>query len=74
MQEKTCDAKILERYMRGLWIMLAVILDRCVLDVFCCAIYYAEHNKHDPKKPKWWHWKDKRSVKQPVQFGVLERI
>jgi hypothetical protein len=33
-------------------------LDRCVLYVFRCAVYYAEHTKHDPEKLKWWNWKD----------------
>ncbi len=29
--------------------------DRCVLYVFRCAVYYAEH---EPEKLKWWYWKD----------------
>jgi predicted RecB family nuclease len=33
-------------------------IDRCVLYVFRCAVYYAEHEKHDPEKLKWWNWKD----------------
>lgn len=33
--------------------------DRCVLYVFRCAVYYAEHTQHDPEKLKWWYWKDK---------------
>ena len=33
--------------------------DKCVLYVFCCAVYYAEHIDRDPKKLKWWYWKDK---------------
>ena len=33
--------------------------DRCVLYVFRCAVYYAEHERHDPEKLKWWYWKDK---------------
>ena len=32
--------------------------DRCVLYVFRCAVYYAEHEQHDPQKLKWWYWKD----------------
>ncbi|MEI7579899.1 MAG: helix-hairpin-helix domain-containing protein [bacterium] len=34
------------------------IQDRCLLYVFRCAIYFAENQKHDPEKLKWWHWKD----------------
>ena len=33
-------------------------IDRCVLYVFRCAVYYAEHGRHDPEKLKWWNWKD----------------
>lgn len=32
--------------------------DRCLLYVFRCAVYYAEHDKPDPEKLKWWNWKD----------------
>ena len=34
-------------------------IDRCVLYVFRCAVYFASHKKHDPKLLKWWNWKDK---------------
>ena len=33
-------------------------VDRCVLYVFRTAVYYAEHDQHDPEKLKWWNWKD----------------
>ena len=33
-------------------------LDRCVLYVFRCAVYYAGHSTHDPELLKWWNWKD----------------
>ena len=33
-------------------------VDRCVLYVFRCAVYYASENKHDPELLKWWNWKD----------------
>jgi hypothetical protein len=33
--------------------------DRCVLYVFRCAVYFAEHEQHEPEKLKWWYWKDK---------------
>ncbi|MGI8419936.1 MAG: helix-hairpin-helix domain-containing protein [Candidatus Levyibacteriota bacterium] len=36
--------------------------DRCLLYVFRCAVYYAEHSNHDPEKLKWWNWKDKSKV------------
>lgn len=33
-------------------------LDRCVLYVFRCAVYFAENDTHDPELLKWWNWKD----------------
>jgi len=33
-------------------------IDRCVLYVFRCAVYFASHDRHDPKLLKWWSWKD----------------
>jgi len=35
-------------------------MDRCVLYVFRCAVYYAENSEHDPELLKWWNWKDDR--------------
>ncbi len=34
------------------------VLDRCVLYVFRCAVYYAETNNTEPEKIKWWNWKE----------------
>jgi hypothetical protein len=34
-------------------------IDRCVLYVFRCAVYFAEKKSHDPELLKWWNWKDK---------------
>jgi len=33
-------------------------VDRCVLYVFRCAVYYASNTGHEPEKLKWWKWKD----------------
>jgi hypothetical protein len=33
-------------------------VDRCVLYVFRCAVYYASETRPDPEKLKWWKWKD----------------
>lgn len=33
-------------------------VDRCVLYVFRCAIYFASNSRHEPEKLKWWNWKD----------------
>jgi len=34
-------------------------VDRCMLYVFRCAIYYASNTEHDPELLKWESWKDK---------------
>jgi len=33
-------------------------VDRCVLYVYRCAVYFAETASPDPEKLKWWNWKD----------------
>jgi len=33
-------------------------VDRCVLYVFRCAVYYASTERHDPEKLMWWAWKE----------------
>lgn len=33
-------------------------IDRCMLYVFRCAVYFAREKNHDPKKLLWWNWKD----------------
>jgi hypothetical protein len=37
---------------------MAQHVDRCVLYVFRCAVYFASESKHDPDLLKWWNWKD----------------
>ena len=34
-------------------------VDRCVLYVFRCAVYFASSKTPDPELLKWWNWKDK---------------
>ena len=34
------------------------IVDRCMLYVFRCAVYYASNEVYDLEKLKWWNWKD----------------
>lgn len=37
-------------------------IDRCVLYVFRCAVYFADNEAHgrphDPELLRWWNWKD----------------
>ena len=35
-----------------------VVMDRCLLYVFRCAVYYASNTRHTAEKLKWWNWKD----------------
>jgi hypothetical protein len=35
-------------------------VDRCVLYVFRCAVYFASEPPHDPELLKWWNWKDEK--------------
>ena len=33
-------------------------IDRCMLYVLRCAVYYATAEPHDSELLKWWNWKD----------------
>jgi hypothetical protein len=35
-----------------------VRIDRCMLYVMRCAVYFAAPEPHDPDRLKWWTWKD----------------
>jgi len=37
-------------------------MDRCVLYVFRCAVYFASNSVHDPERLKWWNWKDAKNA------------
>jgi hypothetical protein len=39
-------------------VMRGTRIDRCLLYVFRCAVYFAETENPDPEKLKWWNWKD----------------
>jgi nucleotidyltransferase/DNA polymerase involved in DNA repair len=34
-------------------------VDRCLLYVFRCAVYYASRKRHHPELLLWWNWKDR---------------
>lgn len=36
-------------------------VDKCMLYVLRCAVYYASNTKHNPRLLKWHNWKNKRS-------------
>jgi len=33
-------------------------VDRCMLYVFRCAVYFVSNKQTDPELLKWWNWKD----------------
>lgn len=35
-------------------------VDRCMLYVFRCAVYFASNKRHDPELLKWWNWKERK--------------
>jgi hypothetical protein len=49
-----------EELYRALCEYEGVLVDRCALYVFRCAVYYASEPVHDPERLKWWNWKDGR--------------
>ena len=34
-------------------------VDRCMLYVFRCAVYFASTKRHDAELLKWWNWKER---------------
>lgn len=49
-----------ERLYKRLCDFQASPVDRCMLYVFRCAVYYASTKDPDPERLKWWTWKDRR--------------
>ncbi len=47
-----------EALYQRLCLMRGAHVDRCVLYVFRCAVYYATEPEPDPELLKWWNWKD----------------
>jgi hypothetical protein len=48
-----------EQLYEKLCLRKGVRVDRCMLYVFRCAVYFASRKNHDPELLKWWNWKDK---------------
>ena len=38
--------------------LVGMKVDRCMLYVFRCAVYFAENETHESEKLKWWNWQD----------------
>lgn len=47
-----------EKMYRDLRALRGGHIDRCVLYVFRCAVYFASNTVHEPELLKWWNWKD----------------
>src|SRR6516164_8381501 len=39
-------------------------VDRCVLYVFRCAVYFASDEAQDPELLKWWNWSDRHKAER----------
>lgn len=42
-----------------------VKIDRCMLYVLRCAVYYASNKAHKPGLLLWWNWSDENLRKYP---------
>ncbi len=40
-------------------------IDRCMLYVMRCAVYYASNKTHKPGLLLWWNWSDENLRKHP---------
>lgn len=56
---KDLIGKDAESMYKQLCLLHKMDLDRCVLYVFRCAVYFANSESHDPELLKWWNWKDR---------------
>jgi pathogenicity locus Cdd1 protein len=45
---------------KRLCLMHGMHIDRCVLYVFRCAVYFATEKVHEPELLKWWNWQDRK--------------
>ena len=62
-----------ERMYEKLCTLRGTHIDRCVLYVFRCVVYYANNTEHDPALLKWWSWKDVKpnGTYQSRRVGVM---
>ena len=42
--------------------LAGVRIDRCLLYVYRCAVYFAGTKRPEPELLKWWNWKDAKST------------
>jgi hypothetical protein len=51
-----------ERLYQRLCQLRGAHIDRCVLYVFRCAVYFATKPRHEARLLKWWNWKDSKTT------------
>lgn len=51
-----------------------VVVDRCVLYVFRCAVYFAGSKKHEPRLLLWWNWKDTPTVGRKAKLALQAEL
>jgi hypothetical protein len=39
-------------------------IDRCLLYVYRCAVYFTSRKRHDPELLKWWNWSDAKLARR----------
>jgi len=49
-------------------------IDRCMLYVFRCAVYYASNTEHNPLLLKWWNWKDEKTMEYKAKFECEGKV
>lgn len=47
-------------------------VDRCMLYVLRCAVYYASHEQHEPDLLKWWNWSDQNLRDILIEMALNE--
>lgn len=47
-------------------------VDRCMLYVLRCAVYFASHDQHEPEKLLWWNWKDAVPPRRGRKLGAWQ--
>ncbi len=52
-------AKDPEELYQNLCVQQGKQVDRCMLYVFRCAVYYASTTEREPELLKWWNWKNR---------------
>ncbi len=48
-------------------------IDRCILYVFRCAVYYAQTDNPSPDKLLWWNWKDDAKQQKNVKPSQIDQ-